>query len=218
MRGTDCVTHTPVETTLYSLNDAPPPADDRRDGERHLTLFRVGSLSIGERRELCLIKNISAGGMLVRAYCPIDLGTRLSVELKSGEPITGAVRWVDGNSVGVEFDEKVDIVDLLATSEEGPRPRMPRVEVSCVGWLREDGDVQRVTTCDVSQGGLKITSDRPVTIGADVTVSLPGLAPQPGVVRWQDGRFYGVTFNKVLPLPQLISWLQEQRRRLRKAG
>jgi len=58
----------PIETTLYSLGDAPPPAQaERRDGDRTLTLFRVGSLMIGKRRELCLIKNISAGGMLIRA-------------------------------------------------------------------------------------------------------------------------------------------------------
>ena len=37
----------PVETTLYSLSDAPPSPkskDDRRDGERHLTLDRGGSI------------------------------------------------------------------------------------------------------------------------------------------------------------------------------
>ena len=47
----------PVETTLYSLSGAPPEPDDRRDGSRHLTLFRVGSITIGDRRELCLIRN-----------------------------------------------------------------------------------------------------------------------------------------------------------------
>ena len=77
----------PVETTLYSLSEAPPEPRERRDGDRHLTLFRVGSITIGDRRELCLIKNISAGGMMIRAYCPIAEGTALSVELKSGQPV-----------------------------------------------------------------------------------------------------------------------------------
>ena len=61
---------------------------DRRDGERLMTLYRVGSLSIDDRRELCLIKNISAGGMMVRAYCVIPQGTRLTVEFKCGQPIS----------------------------------------------------------------------------------------------------------------------------------
>ena len=75
----------PVETTLYSLSDNAPEPVERRDSERHLTLFRVGSVTIGERRELCLIKNISAGGMMVRAYCALEPDTRVSVELKRGE-------------------------------------------------------------------------------------------------------------------------------------
>ena len=84
----------PVETTIYSLSDAPPAAEsDRRDGQRHMTLYRVGSVLVEDRRELCLIKNISAGGMMIRAYCPIPKGTSLSIELKSGQPIEGRVSW-----------------------------------------------------------------------------------------------------------------------------
>ncbi len=52
----------PVETTLYSLSDTLPYAGEaERHSERLMTLYRVGSLSFDQRRELCLIKNISAG-------------------------------------------------------------------------------------------------------------------------------------------------------------
>ena len=65
----------PVDTTLYSLSDVAPAPVERRDGERHLTLFRVGSIVVEDRRELCLIKNVSAGGMLIRAYSAMIPGT-----------------------------------------------------------------------------------------------------------------------------------------------
>jgi len=84
----------PVETTLYSLSDAPPAPDadaDRRDGDRHMTLYRVGSILVEDRRELCLIKNISAGGMMIRLYCSIAEETPVMVELKSGQPISGRI-------------------------------------------------------------------------------------------------------------------------------
>jgi hypothetical protein len=58
----------------------------------------------------------------------------------------------------------------------------------------------------------------PLPIGADVIVTLNGLAPQPGVVRWQDGSSYGITFNRVIALSDLVTWLQEQRDGLRAAG
>ena len=91
----------PVETTLYSLDDSAPSAPDRRSGERHLSLFRVGALTIGDRRELCLIRNVSAGGMLIRAYCAIEPGERITIELKQGEPIHGTARWAKDECVGV---------------------------------------------------------------------------------------------------------------------
>ena len=103
---------------------------ERRDGERYLTLFRVGSLMVENRRELCLIKNISAGGMMIRPYCKLEAGRPVSVELKRGEQIPGTVNWVRDDSAGVTFDQPIDVVELLATSMEGPRPRMPRVEVA----------------------------------------------------------------------------------------
>lgn len=208
----------PVETTLYSLADAPPGRPELRESDRQLTLLRVGSLMIGDRRELCLIKNISSGGMMIRAYCAIAPGTRVSVELKCGEPVDGAARWVEGDTVGITFDQPVDVVELLATSMEGPRPRMPRIAVDCITWIRDGADTHRVSALDVSQGGIKVATDRQLGMGSDVVVTLPGLAPVAAVVRWSDSGCYGLTFNKVLPLPLLVAWLNEQRERLRAAG
>ena len=100
----------PVETTLYSLGASAPEPEERRVGERHLSLLRVGALMIGDRRELCLIRNISAGGMLIRAYSKIEAGTRLSIELKRGEPVEGVARWIKDECVGVSFDTPIDVL------------------------------------------------------------------------------------------------------------
>lgn len=208
----------PVETTLYSLGDSLPEAPERRTGERHLSLLRVGSLSIGDRRELCLIRNISAGGMLIRAYCAIEPGTRVAIELKQGQPIGGTARWTRNECVGVNFDHPIDVLGLLASSEEGPRPRMPRIEVDCVAWVRVDSNVYRTRAVDISQGGLKIEFREELPLAAEVIVSLTGIDPCPGVIRWAADGAYGITFNRVIPLPLLVPWLQDQRVRMRAAG
>ena len=200
----------PVETTLYSLDKAPPVPQQRRADERHVSLLRVGSLLIEGRRELCLIKNISAGGMLIRPYSDIAEGTRVSIELRQGEPVEGTARWTRGDNVGVEFDTPIDVIGLISTPDDGPRPRKPRIEVSCNGWLREDGYIHRVTVANVSQGGLKIISTTELPVGADVVVSLSGLPACPGVIRWRSGDAYGVTFNRALSLPELVEWLRDQ--------
>lgn len=208
----------PVETTLYSLCDGMPQPAERREGERHMTLFRVGTVAIGDRRELCLIKNISSGGMLIRAYCALEPGIRLSVELKRGDQMKGTVSWTSGNSVGIVFDEPIDVVELLASSMDGPRPRMPRVEVRCITSLRQGSNVYGMRARDISQGGLKVETNRDLEIGCDVVVTLPGLPPQLGVVRWQEAGCYGITFNRLLALSELVQWLHEQRELLRAAS
>jgi hypothetical protein len=208
----------PVETTLYSLSENAPRPTERREGERHLTLFRVGTVTIGDRRELCLIKNVSSGGMLIRAYCTLEPGTRLSVELKRGEQVHGTVSWTRDNSVGIAFDERIDVVELLASSMEGPRPRMPRVEVRCIVSVRQGANVYGMRALDISQGGLKVESDRDLEVGSDVVVTLPGMAPQAGMIRWREGSCYGITFNRLLALSEVVQWLHAQRELLRAAG
>lgn len=208
----------PLETTLYSLSDAPPKPGDRREGERHLTLFRVGSITMGERRELCLIKNISAGGMLIRAYCPIPTGTALSIELKSGQPVAGKASWVDGQNVGVAFDQAIDVIDILSASADGPRPRMPRIEVACIATVRDGASIYRLPLCDISQGGIKAKGDPMLEHGCDLVVSLPGLEPQPAALRWRQEGHLGISFNRLVPLGELVAWLQAARNVIRAAG
>ena len=202
----------PIETTLYSLSNIPPHAPENRcEGDRFMTLYRVGSLSIAERRELCLIRNISAGGMMVRAYCLIAEGTRLTVELKCGQPISGVVSWAHDVHVGISFDDPIDVIDILSTSMEGPRPRMPRIEIDSFLTLREGASTYRVRACDISQGGLKIRCEARLALDSEVVVTLAGIKPKPAVVRWVEGNYIGVTFNRMLALPTLVEWLRNQR-------
>ncbi len=202
----------PVETTLFSLSDAPPgPAAERREGDRHMTLYRVGSIQIEQRRELCLIKNISAGGMMVRLYCAIAKDTPVTVELKSGQPISGRINWRRDPHAGITFDQPIDVIDILSSTMDGPRPRMPRIETDCIATLRDGANTLRVRVRDISQGGAKITCEAPVPLGTDVILTLPGLPPQPGIACWNDGDFTGIAFNLLLPLGELVEWLQGQR-------
>jgi hypothetical protein len=201
----------PAETTLYSLSAAPPhDREERRGGDRLMTLYRVGSLSIGDRRELCLIKNISAGGMMVRAYCVIPEGTRLTVELKCGQPIAGAVSWARDVHLGIAFDEVIDVLDILTSSTGADRPRMPRIAIDRFVTVREGATTHRMRVCDISQGGVKVQCETPLPVGSDVVVTLAGIEPLHGVVRWTANDQMGINFNGTLALPVLVAWLHDE--------
>jgi hypothetical protein len=200
----------PIETTVYSMSAEPPAQGDRRADERHLTLFRVGTIIIGSRRELCLVKNISAGGASIRAYCPIQPDMKIQIELKERQPVGGVVTWIKGPDAGITFDERVDVIDLLKSSGDDPRPRMPRIEARCVCFVREGAILHRSNMLNISQGGLSVETPNGLNVNSDVTVTIPGLPTQDAVVRWASGNRYGLSFNTVLPLAGLVAWLQER--------
>jgi hypothetical protein len=206
-----------ADTTAYSLSRKPPSPPGRHDGARYLTLFRVGAMTIDGRRELCLIKNISEGGMMIRPYCDLVEGTKLTIELKTGISVGCSVVWVRDESVGVAFETPVDVIEILSKSEDGPRPRMPRIEVDCFATIRDGGLVHRVRVQDVSQGGIKVEAPVVIEKGTDLIVSLPDLDPQPAAVRWHEAGYLGITFNRLLPLPELVAWLHAMRDQLRAA-
>lgn len=207
----------PVETTLYSLSGAPPAIPQRRGEERYLSLLRVGSLVIDDRRELCLIRNISSAGMMIRAYSEAAAGTRVSIELKQGDPVEGEILWAEDGLAGIKFDAPIDIFALLAPEGDAPPPRMPRIEVACTAWVRDGAFVRRTRAANVSQGGICVQCPIPLTPKGEVTVTLLGLSPIAGAVRWREGNRYGIAFNRVLPLAELVGWLQSQTAEPRKA-
>lgn len=201
-----------VETTLYSLSADAPACPDRRHGERYVSLLRVGALTIDDRRELCLIRNVSAGGMMIRPYSPIAAGTRVSIELKQGDPVSGVAQWTDSGLVGVSFDTPIDVLALLNAPTGRPRPRMPRIELSCTASLRSNGSVFRARVANISQGGICVDSPVDLELGDDVVVTLSGLHAAAGVVKWKDGAFHGIGFNRVYPVDELMKFLKEQQR------
>jgi hypothetical protein len=199
-----------VETTVYSLSSDAPQCPDRRNGQRYVSLLRVGALLIDGRRELCLIRNVSAGGMMIRPYSPIAVGTTVSVELKHGETVSGVAQWSDKGLIGVTFDEAIDVLALVSGTGLETRPRMPRIELDCVATIRHEGTVFRARVVNISQGGICIDSPVDLTIHGDVVVTLAGLHAAAGVVKWRESDCFGIGFNRVYPVHELMTFLQTQ--------
>lgn len=203
-----------AEQTTFSVHEEIPAPDTRRSEPRLMTLLRVGSIIVDGVRELCLVRNISSMGLMLHVYSHLTEGQRVSVELKTGQQLGGRVMWIDGTNAGIAFDEPIDVMAMLAShlvSDTEHKPRMPRVEVRAPATLRMGGHSYRVVTRDVSQGGAKVTLDTILPQDADVVLAMEGFHSLHGVLRWCDGQVAGVTFNTVIPWPQLVRWLKERR-------
>ncbi len=197
--------------TGYSFSTQAPGPPERRTQERHVKILRVGVLVVEGRRELCLIRNISAGGLMAHVYSPMRIDQCVTVELKTHEAIPGRIAWARDSNVGVAFDAPVDIETLLAnpaTLDNGWRARSPRIEVDRAATIRIDGVPSLAHIRDISQSGVKIETTATLTIDGDVVITPEGFRPIAGVARWQDGERAGIVFNEVIRLNELIAWIK----------
>jgi hypothetical protein len=191
----------------------PPRKPDRRRDIRHLTILRVGTVVVDDRRELCLVRNISAGGLMAVVYSDFEVDQRIAIELKTDQPIPGIVTWTRDSTIGVAFEGKVDLGEVLSNAamlDNGRRPRMPRVPVDRMATLRAGARTYWVSTRDISQGGVKVEADQPLDIGGETVVMLENFRPIPGVVRWKKENVAGISFNQVIPFHELSRWLTQR--------
>jgi hypothetical protein len=203
--------HECVDETTLSLSTAAPPPPDRRRQQRHLTILRIGALIVDGTRELCLVRNISAGGVMAHVYRHLEIGTRVAVEIKNDDPLPGRVVWESDSNVGIAFDQKIDVPDLLATSKllgDGRRARRPRVQINRLAKVRCGAEVYFLDALDISQGGVKVAVEQDLPIDADVVVTLDGFRPLPGIVRWVANGHCGISFIQVIPIAELCEWLR----------
>jgi hypothetical protein len=200
-----------VEETGFSFSSEVPTPPERRQDERFLKILRVGTLIVAGRRELCLIRNISAGGVMAHVYSTLSNGDRVAIEFKAHQPVDGQVVWVSEANVGVQFDAHMDVAELLANPallDNGWRPRTPRVEIDRMGTLRAGARTWWVHARDISQSGVKVETDQPPEADSEVVLTLEGFRPLQGVVRWRGGESCGISFNQPIPFHDLIDWLK----------
>jgi len=201
-----------VEETSFSFSRrAPSPPPQRRRDTRHLKILRVGTMISEGKRELCLIRNISAGGLMAHVYSPYQVGQQVGVALKSHTPLEGHVAWSKDGNVGIEFHEPIDVEEMLSNQtslENGWVPRMPRVEIDRLATVRCGAQTIWVTLRDISQGGVKLEADQPLPVDQPVVLTIDKFRSINGVVRWFDDGVGGLSFNEPIPFQELMGWLR----------
>jgi hypothetical protein len=201
------------EETIFSFSPHAPGPPERRRETRHLTILRVGALIGPGGRELCLIRNISAGGLMAHVYSHHALGAAVAVELQSNQAVPGTVVWADESNVGIEFDSAIDVEEMLSSQaalENGWQRRLPRVEVDRLATLRCGARLYGVNTRDISQGGVKVETDQPLEVGREVVLTMEKFRPVAGVVRWCQNGLAGIAFNHLIPFHELMQWLKPE--------
>jgi hypothetical protein len=211
-------TTTPIPLTIIT------PSDDHRFAPRDprmLTVLLVGRL-IGPRGDgLCRIRNISAGGLMAETCAPFTAGDAVRIELRGDHSFSGDVRWAESNRIGIRFDRPIpDIKELLTelrATDRGSRirqePRSPQLPTDCRVDLRIDGRRYRGTMTDLSQHGARLAADAPLARDQLLTLTIAGLPPLQGVVRWLAEEGVDIAFIEPIGFSMLGAWFENAAQR-----
>lgn len=186
------------------------PDQDRRQDSRQATAYLVAKLRTISGESLCLVRNISPGGLTAHVYSSLDIGGAATFEFTSGAVIRAIIVWQRDNVAGAQFSDRVDIATVFGLrdlSPPAPEPRAPRVELGIPATIRLGAMHRAIILNNISQSGAKIHCDDRLKPGLKLTLLVNGLAPLAGEVRWNRDGFAGLAFYTPVPFDLLAQWL-----------
>lgn len=194
-------------------HDNPASTKERRGELRQITVLRAGILHLKGSKQLCLVRNISSGGLMARVYSSLEVEEILEVELRPGELLAASVTWKNESSVGLKFAVEVDVPNLLATpwvAERHHRPRVPRIAATARCRIREGSRIYTAQLKNISLGGVGLNADVNLAGHTELIVSIPDLPPLRALLRWSDGQAAGLSFAQPLRFESLALWLRNR--------
>ena len=207
----------PAPTTLQGEpSDAPTDGAMRERTAREnrlVSLLLVARLVTARGDQLCRVRNISSGGLMLETETRIAQGERVRIELRKLQAAEGTVVWTREHRAGVQFLTPVDVPCFLEgggdTALANHQPRSPRLLTECPVRARVHGRGHAGTLVDISQSGGKMWLDHSLAIGDTLELRIPGLDTRVAWVRWVRNDEVGVSFLDTLSFAELGSWLED---------
>lgn len=200
-----------ARAAIFSLSDELDTSPLGAVDQAAPALFRADS---GNRD--CFVHRITATGASLTLSGPVTDGERGTIQLPFGTAAEGAIMGDDPAALAFRFDQPLDVVGALArclAAQSADQREMPRIELRQRLCIRHRGQVDFALTRNLSPAGIGIETKVALTPGDAVEITLDGLRPICGDVRWAEQGQAGIAFADALGWQVLMPWL----RRLAKA-
>ena len=111
------------------------PDPNQRSSERYTRVFRPVVFRVEGCEGLCLVRNISAGGLMGDVPGDVQPGSVIEIDMNSAVQLNGHVVWSNQGQMGVHFDQPIDVQQVLQQIArriiDGKVQRAPRLSVAC---------------------------------------------------------------------------------------
>lgn len=203
------MTETPSNTTFVVEHRLPWLDDSSPVDEKGP--FDSGVLIDSGSPTPCAIRKISALGAVLQTEPAKPAGSRVALEIGSGQRAAATVEWVDRREIGVRFDEPVDVLALInreLVSQPVERRSMPRVELRCPVHVKYAEHFEPATLRNISARGLQIEGERLPVPGTYVSVFVEGLNIPAGEIVWSKDKLAGIEVFTELSWTSIIPWIR----------
>jgi hypothetical protein len=197
----------PARAAIFSLaGELDPPPSGASD---HAT---PATLALPDGARDCFVHRITSRGASLTVSGPVSHGDRATIELPFGLAAQG---WIDGQdpaALAFRFDAPLDVVGALArclAALPAERRQMPRIELRQRVCMRHSGQADFAWTRNLSPSGIGIETRAALAIGETVELTLDGLRPIVGEVRWAERGQAGIAFAEALGWQLLMPWLRK---------
>ena len=176
---------------------------ERRDSPRITVLIRPGKLVADGREFLCVVRDVSEGGVKVRLFAPVPDHATLVIEFDNGDRHAVRLVWQQGEHAGLVFVAEFDVTRLIA-AHHGEKPRrQPRLNVEVEAVLCTSGLRTPIVVRDISQRGASIDCTGWLMIDELVRIECDRLPTLHAKVRWRRPPRYGLVFEQTFRLEEL---------------
>ena len=180
-----------------------PETGERRAAARVTVMIRPAKLIADNREFLCVVRDVSEGGLKLRLFHALPQHRHLTIEFENGERHAIRLVWQAGELAGCHFVAEVDLPRLIA-AHDGPYPRrQPRLQVEVSAVLCTGGLRTPITMRDISQRGAAIDCPGWLMIDELVRIESEVLPTMHAKIRWRRPPRYGVVFEQTFRLEEL---------------
>lgn len=160
----------------------------------------------------CFVHRITSAGATLTVTGPITHGERATMELPFGVSAEGSVVGDNPDALAFRFDEPMDVVAALArclAALPAERRQMPRIELRQRLCIRHGEEVDFAWTRNLAPAGLGVETRAALRVGEAVEITLDGLRPIAGEIRWTERGQAGIAFAEELGWQVLMPWLRQ---------
>ena len=211
--------------TAIAIPRSESRTSNHRSEDRRPDLVGGATLTLRRRKLEVEVLNVSSKGAMIRSDEEAFIGEYVDIRFADCNRIQATVRWVKDGRIGLEFEERTEIIAGARVQEEIARPHLSLVPPAAPsGDARKDKalvmraarqgpvwngtlywtyEALSVRVRNISPDGAMVDCERDLPVGSEVRLNLAEAGTLESVVRWSQGGQIGLSFNDQFDLTQL---------------